>query len=89
MKLPTSVKMGFSLRLVKMSPVEREIHLLLLTRIPVDNYGALNFHLACLTRNIGYRVFFHNKVVVPFGYGNKRSLSVFPFKCVYSHFGFP
>ncbi|CAH3036078.1 unnamed protein product, partial [Porites lobata] len=33
-------------------------------------------------RNIGYRVFFHNKVVVPFGYGNKRSLSVFPFKIV-------
>ncbi|CAH3025561.1 unnamed protein product [Porites evermanni] len=40
-------------------------------------------------RNIGYKVSFHNKLVVPFGYGNKRSLSVYPFKCVYSHFGFP
>ncbi|XP_073244889.1 uncharacterized protein [Porites lutea] len=40
-------------------------------------------------RNIGYKVSFHNKLVVPFGYGNKRSLFVFPFKCVYSHFGFP
>ena len=45
--------------------------------------------LSYLTRNIGYKVSFHNKLVVPFGYGNKRSLSVFPFKCVYSHFGFP
>ena len=59
------------------------------TRIPVDNDGALNFPLACLTRNIGYKMFFHNKVVVPSGYGEKRSLSVFPFKCVYSRFGFP
>ncbi|XP_073254921.1 uncharacterized protein [Porites lutea] len=40
-------------------------------------------------RNIGYKMFFHNKVVVPYGYGQKRSLSVFPFKCVYSRFGFP
>ncbi|KAM7429680.1 hypothetical protein ABFA07_019501 [Porites harrisoni] len=40
-------------------------------------------------RNIGYKMFFHNKVVVPSGYGEKRSLSVFPFKCVYSRFGFP
>ena len=45
--------------------------------------------LSYLTRNIGYKVSFHNKLVVPFGYGNKRSLSVFPFKCVYSHFSFP
>ena len=59
------------------------------TRIPVDNDGALNFSLACLIRNIGYKMFFHNKVVVPSGYGEKRSLSVFPFKCVYSRFGFP
>ena len=59
------------------------------TRIPVDNDGALNFSLACFTRYIGYRMFFHNKVVVPSGYGEKRSLSVFPFKCVYSRFGFP
>ncbi|XP_073254920.1 uncharacterized protein [Porites lutea] len=40
-------------------------------------------------RSIGYKMFFHNKVVVPSGYGQKRSLSVFPFKCVYSRFGFP
>ncbi|CAH3104706.1 unnamed protein product [Porites lobata] len=40
-------------------------------------------------RNIGYKMFFHNKVVVPSGYREKRSLSVFPFKCVYSRFGFP
>ncbi|XP_073255162.1 uncharacterized protein [Porites lutea] len=40
-------------------------------------------------RYIGYKMFFHNKVVVPSGYGEKRSLSVFPFKCVYSRFGFP
>ena len=53
-----------------------------------NNDGTLNF-LSYLTRNIGYKVSFHNKLVVPFGYGNKRSLSVFPFKCVYSHFGFP
>ena len=54
----------------------------------VNNDGNLNF-LSYLTRNIGYKVSFHNKLVVPFGYGNKRSLSVYPFKCVYSHFGFP
>ena len=59
------------------------------TRIPVDNDGALNFPLACLTRNIGYKMFFHNKVVVPSGYREKRAFSVFPFKCVYSRFGFP
>ena len=59
------------------------------TRIPVDYDGALNFYLSFLTRHIGYKVSFYNKVVVPFGYGNKRSLSVFPFKCVYSRFGFP
>ena len=53
-----------------------------------NNDGTLNF-LSYLNRNIGYKVSFHNKLVVPFGYGNKRSLSVFPFKCVYSHFGFP
>ena len=53
-----------------------------------DIEGTLNF-LPYFTRNIGYKVSFHNKVVVPFGYGNKRSLSVFPFKCVYSHFGVP
>ena len=53
-----------------------------------DNDGTLNF-LPYFTRNIGYKVSFHNKVVVPFGYGNKRSLSVFPFKCVYSHFDLP
>ncbi|XP_073255158.1 uncharacterized protein [Porites lutea] len=40
-------------------------------------------------RYVGYKMFFHNKVVVPSGYGQKRSLSVFPFKCVYSRFGFP
>ena len=49
--------------------------------------GALNFSLACLTRNIGCKMFFHNKVVVPSGYGEKKSLSVFPFNCVYSRFG--
>ena len=59
------------------------------TRIPVDNDGALNFSFPCFTRYIGYKMFFHNKVVVPSGYGEKRSLSVFPFKCVYSRFGFP
>ena len=84
---------GFSL--VKISPVERGIQLLLLlffffsTRIPIDIDGALNFSFPCLTRYIGYKMFFHNKVVVPSGYGEKRSLSVFPFKCVYSRFGFP
>ncbi|KAM7431262.1 Immunoglobulin C-2 Type [Porites harrisoni] len=40
-------------------------------------------------RYIGYKMFFYNKVVVPSGYDEKRSLSVFPFKCVYSRFGFP
>ena len=73
----------------KISRVERGIQLLFSTRIPVDYDGALNFYLSFLTRHIGYKVSFYNKVVVPFGYGNKRSLSVFPFKCVYSRFGFP
>lgn len=81
---------GFSL--VKISPVERGIQhccFFFLTRIPVNNDEALNFSLTCLIRNIGYKMFFHNKVVVPSGYSEKRSFSVFPFKCVYIGFGFP
>ena len=82
---------GFSL--AKISPVERGIQLLFFFSFQLGflliTMELWIFSLPCLTRNIGYKMFFHNKVVVPSGYGEKRSLSVFPFKCVYSRFGFP
>jgi len=37
----------------------------------------------------GEQVSFHNKVVIPSGFGNKRSMMEFPFRCAYRKIGLP
>jgi len=49
-------------------------------KIPLEGCGTVR-------RSFGEKVSFLNNVVVPSGFGNKRSFVQFPFKCSYKKFG--